>query len=66
MKKLTVLKTDEDWYALEENILNSLDEIQECTFRDLDDGGDGTGFRVINRAKYNVDSIINGLPVRLD
>lgn len=51
--------------AIVKNAKVILSEIRQEVFEDLAAGGDGAGHRVINRAKYNVDSIINGSPMRV-
>ena len=42
-----------------------LSRIQEITFKDLDNNGDGGGHRVVNKAKHRVDDTINGGPVHI-
>lgn len=59
------LQTSEDWENLTASIGTMFANIKKKTFANLEDGGDGSGHRVINRAKFNVDDIINGPPVHI-
>lgn len=63
--RVNQLRTSKDWENLSAGVSNMFSNIKRRTFEDLERGGDGSGHRIVNRAKYNVDDIINGLPVRI-